>query len=383
MFKIPLGWLQLKKEKPRFAVALAGVSFAVVLILMQLGFRDSMFESAVRYHRRMLYEIALFSPESEYIARPASFSRRRLYQTLAVEGVEAVSPIRISLGNWKNPYTYNTRRVLILGIDPADQVFDQPGIRSSLEKIRRQDVILFDEASRPEYGPIGERFEAGEEITVEVNDREVEVGGLFTMGTSFGIDGSIVTSDSNFLRLFPNRRRGLIELGLIHLRRGADVEAVRNALRALLPVDVLVLTKTGFVEREKAYWDATTPIGYVFAFGAIVGLLVGAIIVYQILFADVSDHFEEYATLKALGYSNLYLSGVVIQQAVILAALGYIPGLAVALWLYRTAGAATHLPLYMTTERALVVLALTVGMCCVSGLIALRKVRAADPAEIF
>ena len=101
------------------------------------------------------------------------------------------------------------------------------------------------------------------------------------------------------------------------------------------------------------------------------------------LFADVSDHLPEYATLKAIGYSNRYLSGVVIQQAIILAALGYIPGFFLSIWLYRMAGEATQLPLYMTTGRAIVVLFATIGMCSVSALMALRKVRAADPAKVF
>ena len=138
-----------------------------------------------------------------------------------------------------------------------------------------------------------------------------------------------------------------------------------------------------FVEREKDFWASTTPIGYVFTFGVIIGVFVGGIIVYQILFADVSDHFSEYATLKAMGYSNGYLSRVVLEQAVILGALGFVPGLAMCLWLYSLAGAATNLPLIMTPGRILAVLSLTIAMCAVSGLIALRKVRSADPAEVF
>ncbi len=146
---------------------------------------------------------------------------------------------------------------------------------------------------------------------------------------------------------------------------------------------MLVFTKKQFIARERAYWGASTPIGYVFAFGAIVGFIVGAIIVYQILFADVSEHISEYATLKAMGYSNVYLSGVVIQQALILALLGYLPAFAVCLWLYDAAAEATRLPVYMTAARALGVLAATVAMCCLSGLSAMRVVWKADPAEIF
>ena len=378
-----LAWKQLWHQKLRLLVALAGIAFAVILILMQLGFRASLFESAVRYHERLIYDVALFSVDSQFIVRPASFSSRRLYQARAVPGVESVSPVYIFPSVWKNPFSADRRSIFTLGVDPDDRVLDAPGVEESRELLYHSDVVLFDARSRPEHGPIAEHFERGERVVTEVNDREVEVVGLFEMGTSFGLDASILTSDTNFLRLFPERQRTQIDLGLIRLEPGADPEVVRDRIRALLPDDVEVLTKADFVAREKAYWNSATPIGYIFAFGAIMGFVVGAIIVYQILYADVSDHLAEYATLKAIGYSGLFISWLVVQQAVILALLGFAPGVAAAWWLYEKAGAATNLPLYLTEERAVLVLGLTLAMCAVAGLIALRKVRSADPADVF
>jgi putative ABC transport system permease protein len=383
VFKIPLGWLQLKKEKLRFAVALLGVAFAVILILMQLGFREAMFGSAVRYHEHLRYDIALLSPEMAFIVQPRSFSNRRLYQARGVAGVASVSPIYLALGQWKNPVTHEMRSIFVVGMEPADHALALPGVESQLTRITVQDAVLFDDASRPEFGPIAERVRSGAPVSVELNNRQIHVAGLFSFGTSFGIDGSVVTSETNFLRIFPNRQRGLIELGLVRVAPGEDPVRVRDAIRAALPRDVVVLTRAEFVAKERAYWDASTPIGYVFAFGVLVGLVVGGIIVYQILFADVNDHLAEYATLKAMGYSNAYLSGVVIQQAVILAVLGYLPGIAICLLLYRISSRATLLPLEMTWERGLGVLALTVAMCAISALVALRKVRSADPADVF
>ena len=383
MFKIPLGWLQLKKEKLRFTVALLGVAFAVILILMQLGFREAMFGSAVRYHERLRYDIVLVAPEMAFIVQPHSFTRRRLYQARGVTGVASVAPVYLGIGTWKNPVDHSVRSVFVVGFDPNDDVIDLPEIERQRDLFTIEDSILFDEASRPEYGPIAERLRAGKTVQVELNNRLVTVAGLFPFGTSFGIDGSVVTSDANFLRLFPNRQPGLIELGLVRLAPGADVERVRDAIRALLPRDVLVLTKAQFIAKERNYWDSSTPIGYVFAFGVVVGMVVGGIIVYQILFADVNDHLAEYATLKAMGYSNGYLSGVVIQQAVILAGVGFVPGLAICLLLYRISSEATRLPLEMTWPRGVGVFVLTVLMCAASALMALRKVRSADPADVF
>ena len=383
LLRTNLGWMQLRHQKLRTAVAIMGIAFAVVLILMQLGFRTSLFESTVLYQERLNYDIALLSTESSYIVRPASFSSRRLYQALGVEGVESVTPVYMQIAVWKNPYDHTMRNVFTLGVDPDEDALDAPGIRENIDRVRRRDVILFDARSRPEHGPVAERLRAGQEVATEVNERRVVVGGLFEMGTSFGIDASILTSEDNFLRLFPGRPRTQIDLGLIRLRAGEDPETIRDEIRALLPKDVLVLTRDDFVAREVAYWNGATPIGYVFAFGVIIGFVVGAIIVYQILFADVSDHLAEYATLRAMGYSNGFVSAVVVQQAVILAVLGYLPGIAICLWLYRTAGAATRLPMYMTWERGTVVLVLTIAMCAISALLALRKVRSLDPAEVF
>jgi putative ABC transport system permease protein len=383
VFKIPLGWLQLKKEKLRFAVALLGVAFAVILILMQLGFREAMFGSAVRYHEHLRYDIALVSPEMAFIVQPRSFSNRRLYQARGVPGVASVSPVYFSLGQWKNPVSHEMRSIFVVGVEPADRTLALPDVEAQLARVTVQDAVLFDDASRPEFGPIAERVRSGAPVAVELNNRQVQVAGLFSFGTSFGIDGSVVTSETNFLRIFPGRQRGLIELGLVRIAPGEDPLRVRDAIRAALPRDVLVLARAEFIAKERAYWDASTPIGYVFAFGVLVGLVVGGIIVYQILFADVNDHLAEYATLKAMGYSNAYLSGVVIQQAVILAVLGYLPGLAICLLLYRVSSRATLLPLEMTWQRGLGVLALTVAMCAISALVALRKVRSADPADVF
>jgi putative ABC transport system permease protein len=381
--RIPLAWLQLKRERLRFLVGVAGVAFAVTLIFMQLGFHHALFASAVRFHEHLVADLVLISPQSEFLARMQPFARRRLYQTLGFEGVASVSPVYTDVAVWKNPLGPGARAVFIAGFDPAERVFDMADVERARDALRAPDVVLFDAAARPEYGPIAERTRAGTPVAAEVKNRRVSVAGLFSLGTSFGIDGTLLTSDLNFLRLFPQRQRGLINIGLIRLTSGADPEAVRRTLAAALPRDVEVLTKRDYMAREQAYWGETTPIGYVFTFGAIMGFVVGAIIVYQILFADISGHLGEYATLKAMGYRNAYLFSVVFQEAVILAVVGYVPALLVCLGLYHLTENATRLPMTLQTPTALMVLVLTIVMCCGSGAIALRKIRTADPAEVF
>jgi len=379
----PLGWLQLKHKPLRLAVALLGIGFAVLLIMMQLGFRAALFDSAVRYHERLNYDIALFSPDSVFIVRPEAFSIRRLYMAMGDSDVASVAPVYIFPAVWKNPWTNSRRTITLLGFHPSDRILDTPGFDAARGKLTAEDTVLFDARSRPEFGAVASTLRDGGQVFTEVNNRQVQVAGLFEMGTSFGIDGSLLTSDDNFLRLFPDRSRNDIQLGLITLRPGANPDAVRDRLKQWLPKDVLVLTKPEFVARERAYWNRATPVGYVFAFGAIMGLVVGAIIVYQILFADVSEHLHEYATLRAMGYGNGFVSGIVLQQAVILGVLGFLPGMALAAWLYTRASAATSLPLEVTPERAGIVFVMTLGMCALSALLAVRKVRRLDPAEVF
>jgi len=380
---LPLGWLQLRHRPLRLLVALAGIGFAVLLIMMQLGFRAALFESAVRFHERLNYDIALFSTDSVFIVRPQPFSNRRLYQALGDESVASVSGVHIFPGVWKNPWNNDRRSINVIGFDPEDDLLNAKGFNDYRELLRQQDVVLFDAASRPEFGPVADEFDPQTGLTTELNGRKINVVGLFEMGTSFGIDGSIMTSEDNWLRLFPSRSRNYIELGLIRLKEGADAGLTRDRLREYLPKDVLVMTRADFIEREKNYWNAATPIGYIFAFGAIMGFVVGAIIVYQILFADVSEHLNEYATLRALGYPNRFISGIVIQQAIILGVLGYFPGIALVYWLSGKAAAATHLPLYITQDRAITVFLMTLSMCAISALLAVRKVRRLDPADVF
>jgi len=378
-----LAWLQLRREKVRFAVAVAGVAFAVILMFMQVGFQDALYRSAVNLHSQLDAGVVLVSANYNVIARPTVFSRRRLYQALGFPGVRSVSPVYTMTARWKNPFDGQRRDLMVIGIDPDARAIDVPEIDTQRALLREPDVALFDQWSRPEYGPVPDAVRAHGMVSTELSGREITVRGLFPLGTSFGIDGTVVTSDLNFRRIFPFRPAGAIGIGLVQLEPDAVPEEVRDRLAAALPKDVRVLTKRDFMAQEVAYWAKATPIGFVFTFGVIMGIVVGLIIVYQILFADIADHLPEYATLKAMGYTNRYLAAVVVMEATLLAVLGFIPGLGVVRWLYQVTAAATRLPMRLEVARGLLVLGLTLVMCWVSGLLAIRKLRTADPAEVF
>ena len=317
--KIPLAWLQLTREKPRLIVALAGIAFADFLMFMQLAFREALFESNVRLHTSLEGEVVLINPQSNAVNFLESFSQRRLYQALDLKEVASVHPIYVGLTSWKNPQTRRSSEVQVIAANPNELVFNLPGMQQNLKPIKMPDVVLFDRGSRPDFGPIATDFDRGKKIETEVGGRRIKVGGVVELGASFGSDGNIVTSDLNFFRLFKDRKAGLIDIGLIKLKPGANPETVVAQLRQYLPKDIEVLSKQEFIQKEKDYWATSTPIGFIFALGTVMGFIVGTVIVYQILYSEVSDHLSEYATLKAMGYSQNYLLLVVFQEAFILA----------------------------------------------------------------
>jgi putative ABC transport system permease protein len=260
---------------------------------------------------------------------------------------------------------------------------DVPDAAPELNKLKMLNYVLYDQAARPDLGNVASQLQQSKPLPAQLNDLQIQVTGVFTMGASFSADGNLIVSDSTFLRLFPERKADEIDVGLITLKPGADLEQVQANIKAKLPDDVLVLTKEEFIQRERNYWSQVSPIGVIFGFGTIVGFLVGTVIVYQILYSDVSDHLPEYATLKAMGYGDSYLVGILLQEALILAILGFIPGFAISLGLYGLIAQATLLPVKMSLDRLVLVLSLTLVMCIASGAIAMRKLQSADPADIF
>lgn len=270
-----------------------------------------------------------------------------------------------------------------MGQNPNKPTFNLPEVNQNLDYIKLPDTVLFDRASRGDYQAVIAQVERKQTVTSEIGRRTIHIAGLFQIGASFNTDGNLITSDQNFLRIFPDREPGSISMGLIDLDPNADPEQVVSDLKAYLPDDVQVLTAQGFVDFEIAKIDKDSPIGLIFGMGTAMGFVVGVLIVYQVLSTDVNDHLAEYATFKAMGYGPFYLLGVVFEEALILAVLGFIPALAVSLGLYSLTSSAAALPIVMPLARVIQVQVLTIVMCSLSGAIATRKLQAADPADIF
>ncbi|GJL73942.1 ABC transporter permease DevC [Nitrosomonas sp.] len=381
-FPARFAWRQLIHDRTKFIAAICGVLFACVLVFMQLGFKDSLYASAVSAPTILSGDLFLVHKQSEAMWRPIHFSRSELMRALGHPAVAEVAPLYLGLAPFKNMQTQTKRTLMVYGFDPDKELFNVAAVKSMRRALQRKDTVLFDEYSRPEFGPVRELLQAGRNVT-EINDYKVSILGLFRLGVSFAADGNVVTSDLNFLRIFPGRNADEIDLGVIRLHPDASLKEVQAALDERLNTFVSIFTYDELLEYEKLYWANTAPIGFIFGFGTIMGLVVGMVIVYQILFTDITNHLNEFATLKAMGYQDGYFVRVVFASAFFLAFLGFMPGLLFSVGLYFLAESQMFMPMPMTFNKVMTVFFFILSMCAVAGLLAIRKLKAANPADMF
>ena len=247
-----LAWRQLRHQPHKLLAGLAGVAFCVVLMFMQVGFRDALFDSASGIQLHLAGDLFLLRKQSDNVALVfmSPFSRRRVQQALAVPDVQSATYIYVGVAQWKNPRTARSRGILVLGIDPAAGALELPGVREHLDTIKLENAVLFDARSRREYGPVAPVLQTGQAVPVEINSRRMQVQGLFQLGPSFATDGNLITSDVNYLRLFPGRPASEMTVGILRLKPGTDLRRPQAAVAHLLPPDVRVLTRDEFVNAD-------------------------------------------------------------------------------------------------------------------------------------
>ncbi|WP_019501491.1 ABC transporter permease DevC [Pseudanabaena sp. PCC 6802] len=385
LHRTPLAWFNLTYRTRRLVTAISGVSFAVLLMCMFKGFENAYYDSQIQLLQKLNGEIFIVNRLKYTMFIPEQFARRRLYQAQAFDGVVAAYPVYMNTGNWKNPITKAVRPLRAIAFNPHDPVLPLPSILQHRQDMQMPWTVLVDDKSKDDIGS----KQTG--VVTELAEQRVRIVGTYSIGTDFASDnGNIVMSDQNFLRYFAqaevgkkSRNLNTVDIGLLKVAPGKDVDLLAKTLRQQLPQDVAVWTKAEFIQKELDYWRNNTDIGFVFALLAGMSFAVGVILVYQILYTDVAEHSAEYATLKAMGYSNLFLLGIVFQESLILACVGFVPGLAMSFGLYHLTSSATGLFMQLTVGRALAILVATFMMCLVSGAIAVRKVLSSDPAEVF
>ncbi|MBM4069148.1 MAG: FtsX-like permease family protein [Planctomycetes bacterium] len=389
LMRVPLAWRNLVHDKRRFAVSTAGIALAVLLMFVELGFWNALLDSATQLLRDLNADLVIISRARYAMIVSEPFSVRRLDQARAVPGVRMAFPVFIEEQRalWKNSESYNPdepyrRNIRVVAFNPQFDALKNPEIKAQRRKLMLPGAVLIDRQSSEDFG----KRHRG--LIRELADQSVEIVGCFTQGPDFSADGNVVASDRTFAKLFgqsryPGAVLDMADIGLIQLEEGADRAAILKSLRAMLPMDVQVLTRDDFVAVETRFWQQSTPIGFIFLCGLIMGIIVGMVICSQILSADVTDHLKEYATLKAIGYSNAAVMSVVLQQALLLCLTGFVPALGGAALSYAFLGATTRLPMDLTVGRIAFVFLLSAAMCIVAGLLAVQKVIKADPAEVF
>ncbi|MGA2053594.1 MAG: ABC transporter, partial [Opitutales bacterium] len=216
---IPLAWRQLAVEKKRFAAAVAGITFAVTMMLFQMGLNSALFDQVVAPLLQMRGDVVLISPQFEYFGISREFPEIRLYQAHALAEVESDASLSLGSLPFKNPETGRERSIFIMAFDPASKPFKNPEIVSQQDKLKQGNVILFDTLSRSDYGPIEALLAAQPEgVTTEVGGQRMVIEGLFTMGPTFAADGNILMDRKVFMQIWPDAQEDEISVGLLTLK---------------------------------------------------------------------------------------------------------------------------------------------------------------------
>jgi putative ABC transport system permease protein len=365
-------------KKVRTAVGVSGIAFAVLFMFLQLGFSGALTATAVAVSSNLEGELVLVSTRFLHIAETGSIPRSRLFQAMAVPEVSSVTPLYMRFARWRAPETGRRCSMFTIGFPlSGPPPLRLPGLAESLPALAAPGSLAADRISQDKCG-VTESLGA-----VEVRERTMQAVSRYSMGIGFLGDGSMIVSDETYAQIFEGQSLDAVDMGLLRLRPGSDAEAVSARLNQILPEDTMVLTRRKLDDLQSRYWVDDTAIGSIFALGTIVGFLVGTMILYQVLSTDIRSQLPQYATMKAMGYPNAQIYLLVLQQSWIFAALGYIPALLSALLVYQVAYDATRIPISMDAVRAILVFALSLVMCTVSGLLSLRRVGHADPAELF
>ena len=381
--RLPVGWLQLRHHRMRLAAAVAGVAFANMLVFVQLGILSAMNEVVRTSYSPFRADIVISPSNANTLTDGATLARRVVFQAIAQPGVAAAAPLYVGQVAWERPNVPATS-LIVYALPPESKRFAGAAIAEQLDAVSAPMRAILDALSRDVDPAWAARASPDTPLEFEVDGKAIAAIGSYSMGAGFGWDGSLVVSDLTFMRLIRQRSMGTPSHVLVDLESGMEVAPALAQLRAALSMEpVKVRSFTQAVEDNVSFQATEVPMGSIVGAGVLLGLLVGVVIVYQVLATDVAAHLRDYATFKAIGYSHPYILGVIFEQALILAVLGFLPGLASASAIYALLAHATDLPFGMDVGRSLTVFVGTLMACMLSGALAARRLRTIDPAELF
>ena len=375
--RIFLAWHNTLQNKKRTFAAVAGITFSVLLVFMQLGFLQTAKTNSTLVYNYFDFDLIITSSRFEALESAHMLDSGRILQAKVVPGVAEAGILNYSRTRWRDPENNNKgSSCMMIGIDLNPAFIPIKEHRELLPLLTRRDTLMLDRFSHPDYGD--QRI--GKEISLE--RRPLTIAAVYEMGVGFQAEGSCIVSTETFASVRRQSTRD-VTFGLVKASPGTDPLQLKQRLTDTLPKDVLVFTKSELVERERNYYVNVKPIGIMFRAGAFVAFCVGGVILYQVLASEISNRLRELATLKAMGFTVAYVYGVGVQQALIFAFMSYGPAFIFSLITFRLVYWASHIPMFMTWYLALVVLGLSLGMTSISSILALQKVKRADPADLF
>ena len=372
-----LSWRILSHEKGRTALAIAGVFIAILLVFIELGFFIAVPQGGMLVYDHLRFDLLLCSKNYAFQAEPWQFPRARLTDAAKVSGVAQATPLFFAGVKWQEPHGGDRLDAFVIGFDPAARPFAVDDIERQTSVLAKPETMLVDDATRPIFGPLG----AG--TAVLLDNHKVTIGGDYTLGTGFLGMAVAIMDEANFFRLFAPRPADIANLGLIILAPGADPDKTADALRKALPDDVQIFTRGALKQHEDKYWTTRTSVGLIFGSGLVISFIVGIMVLYQTLATQITRHLPQFATLKAIGYSDRYLAAVVMLEAAMIVLVAFMPAAAAAAVAYAQIRSATLLPVVITAGELVGVLAITLLMSTASAFLSLSNLRRADPADVF
>lgn len=378
------------EDIPRFLVAQAGILFAVGLVTIQTGVQLGFAQSSSQLIEQSQADLWVASNNMEHLDLTLPLPYERVAEARSVEGVEQAEGVIIGGTVWHEEQANKITGVTLVG-GTGGLLFAQDSLtQGSFNDLKQPNTFIVDETSLDDLN-----FQkVGEQATV--NSAPAKLVGL-TSGTQSIVFGNLMFTSlesANYYRSYRSNALSSISLSreltatdpvsfvLIRAIGGGNLEALQQRLEAELP-EVRAYTRAEMAQQTQAYWQKRSGIGYILGLGAVVGTIVGAVVVGQILYASVSDHIKEFGTLKAMGASDWYIYRVIMEQGLWMAILGYLPGMALCLGVAAWTSATQGILILITPASAIAVLGITVVMCLSSAIFAIQKVTRVDPAIVF
>jgi putative ABC transport system permease protein len=352
-----------------------GILFSIVLVAVQLGLYLGARNIIVSMIDRSDGDLWIMAYGTKNFEEAQPINVREKFAALSTPGVAKAVPIVVSFTDWRKP-TGGTTLVVIIGTD-AEEGGLKPWnvVEGDVSGLGARDAVIVDKSYLSDLGLRG----VGD--TAQIGASRVRVAGMTDGIRSFTVTPYVFTTLTRSRSLLDMPAENVTYV-LVKLAPGADVQAVRRQLREKVTDNSEVLTKAEFHDRSLNHWLFATGAGVALIGGAILGLVVGTVIVAQTLYSSTKDHINEFATLRALGSSSGYIHRVILAQAALSAVLGYALGMIIAMTVVYMSEQ-TPLPIIMTPGLAALLLGLTVGMCAISALSAIGKVMRIDPAVVF